>query len=121
MKQFFKTKNAVLRRRFLVFNDKELTGRPDKFTPSKKMNMKMGNRLTGVFARINDATITIGGKAEFFGEFGSTKKEFSCDEGIGIRQFIKAVKRGFGNDQDMHRRCGCDIAKSQNLIILVNL
>lgn len=93
---------------------------PSEGSSSEKVEVEMGDGLTGIFAGIDDAAIAVVFEAELFGEFGSGEEEFTGDAGVIFGQLVEAIEGGFGDDEDVRWGGGSDVAEGIDVVVFVD-
>ena len=105
--------------RFCSILDKCLTWRPEHLALAKKMEVKVGNRLTALYSFVDYQT-----KSFFQVQLGSqcTDGFLHADQEICITcaRIEDVGNMTTRNHQDMDGRLGMDIAESHNRFILVH-
>ena len=82
--------------------------------------MEMRYGLTSIGTTVGDDTIAVFDACELC-DFRDIFKNIRNDTAVCARDFIHTRNVCFGNDENMDRRLGRDVAECENLIILVNL
>lgn len=82
--------------------------------------MQMRDRFPAIAAIVDDQAIAILLQTRFFCNFGCLEKQMAQDLMVVRLCFAHSRNALFGNDQNVNRRLGSAIAKSENKVIFVN-
>ena len=95
-------------------------GGPGEGAAAEDVAVEMGDGFAGVGAVVDDEAVAGLCEAEFGGDFGGFEQEVA--EGFFVLGFGGGdVGDGFfGDDEDVDRRFGRDVAKGDDEIVLVN-
>src|SRR5262249_8280552 len=97
-----------------------LSRRPTHRATAQQMVMQMEHRLSGMRAAIDYHTKTFFGDSQVLGQFRGYTKNLPDNRSIFRTEIQNRSDMFSWHDQNVHRRLGTDILKSDHIRILVN-